>query len=225
MPSISWPGAAAWYDRNAAAFAAAADAIDTALLRDAFTAPIPRGGRILDIGCGSGRDLDAFLRAGFDATGLDPSAEMRRISRARLALRGYTPSRVRDGAFETLSADLRQDGIWCLASLLHVPVHAWQDTLRRLHACLSPGAPLLVSVKSGRGESTDASGRPMAAVDPARLATMAGAAAPDLHISLQPTSSGTPLPPGTAVIWTDTSKDSRGADVEWITLLARRHIE
>ena len=50
------------------------------LKADAFTAPKTKGfcgkGRILDIGCGSGRNLLPFAKAGFDCYGIDFSEEM-----------------------------------------------------------------------------------------------------------------------------------------------------
>jgi SAM-dependent methyltransferase len=43
-----------------------------------------RGGRALDVGCGTGRSLEALLVAGFDATGCDPSTGMMALARERL---------------------------------------------------------------------------------------------------------------------------------------------
>jgi SAM-dependent methyltransferase len=42
------------------------------------------GGRALDVGCGTGRSLEALLVAGFDAAGCDPSTGMMRLARERL---------------------------------------------------------------------------------------------------------------------------------------------
>jgi SAM-dependent methyltransferase len=42
------------------------------------------GGRALDVGCGTGRSLEALLTAGFDASGCDASAPMMEIARAHL---------------------------------------------------------------------------------------------------------------------------------------------
>jgi SAM-dependent methyltransferase len=43
-----------------------------------------RGGRALDVGCGTGRSLQALLVAGFDAAGCDPSTGMMEIARERV---------------------------------------------------------------------------------------------------------------------------------------------
>lgn len=42
------------------------------------------GGRALDVGCGTGRSLQALGVAGFDASGIDPSRGMMEIARERL---------------------------------------------------------------------------------------------------------------------------------------------
>jgi hypothetical protein len=44
------------------------------------------------------------------------------------------------------------DGIWCCASLLHVPLVAMPATLDRLWRGLRPGGTLYVSFKHGTGE-------------------------------------------------------------------------
>ena len=43
---------------------------------EAFLPLVKKEGRILDIGCGSGRDIKAFLDRGFDVVGFDASYEM-----------------------------------------------------------------------------------------------------------------------------------------------------
>jgi SAM-dependent methyltransferase len=42
------------------------------------------GGRALDVGCGTGRSVEALIAAGYDAAGCDPSPGMLREARARL---------------------------------------------------------------------------------------------------------------------------------------------
>jgi len=41
-----------------------------------FLAAVGEGRRILDVGCGSGRDVKAFRALGYDAYGIDPSPEL-----------------------------------------------------------------------------------------------------------------------------------------------------
>ena len=44
-------------------------------LSDHFAAAFSKGGRILDIGCGSGRDLAVLHKLGFECYGVDPTPE------------------------------------------------------------------------------------------------------------------------------------------------------
>ncbi len=44
-------------------------------LADRFAGAFTPGGRVLDIGCGSGRDLAELVRQGFQPYGIDSTAE------------------------------------------------------------------------------------------------------------------------------------------------------
>src|SRR5690349_395669 len=51
---------------------------------DRFAALLPRGGRVLDLGCGMGEPIARyFIEAGFAVTGVDGSAPMIELCRAR----------------------------------------------------------------------------------------------------------------------------------------------
>jgi len=99
--------------------------------------------------CGSGRDLRAFLADGFDAEGMDPCAELA----AGAAVFSGCPTRVL--GFLDLEDKAAWDGIWCCASLLHVPAEEQDEAWRRLGRALRPGGVLYASYKSGSGERTE----------------------------------------------------------------------
>jgi protein-L-isoaspartate O-methyltransferase len=65
-----------FYAREAAAYGARSDGIGVSKALGAFLALLPKGGKVLDLGCGTGRDTQAILEAGFDVTAIDGSAEM-----------------------------------------------------------------------------------------------------------------------------------------------------
>jgi len=74
------------FDGQAAAFEASKVQRDAeSLARFVAFAAVPRGGRILDAGCGPGLVAEAFLDAGCNLIGIDLSAEMIRRARARCA--------------------------------------------------------------------------------------------------------------------------------------------
>ena len=68
----------AFYDQCAASYAAASHDMDLRPLYARFLPHVRPGGRILDAGCGSGRDALAFRQAGFRVEAFDASPQMAR---------------------------------------------------------------------------------------------------------------------------------------------------
>ncbi len=137
---------ARYYDEHADEFYALSVGADMTALHDAFLAHLPPGARILDAGCGSGRDSRAFLDRGFRVTALDASAAM--VARASALL----DQPVLHLRFEDLAFDEAFDGIWACASLLHVPRAEMPTVLDRLARALVPRGVLFASFKWGDGE-------------------------------------------------------------------------
>ncbi len=65
-----------YYNKNSLEFIEGTINVDTGILRDRFLKYIPSGGKILDLGCGSGRDTKCFLEAGYQVTAIDASQEL-----------------------------------------------------------------------------------------------------------------------------------------------------
>src|SRR6516225_6409750 len=76
LPFDDTSSAVAYYDAHAAEFCQRTISLDMSELYAPFLREIPAGGRILDAGCGSGRDSLAFLKAGYDVVSIDASLEM-----------------------------------------------------------------------------------------------------------------------------------------------------
>lgn len=70
-----------YYNKNADEYAQSTINLDTSDLHKEFTKGIPAGGKILDAGCGSGRDLIAFKNLGFNVQGMDASKELVEIAK------------------------------------------------------------------------------------------------------------------------------------------------
>ena len=138
----------AYYDRNAEAFARRTGSLDLSGLYDRFVAYLPPGGRILEAGCGVGRDVVAMVDRGYQVVAFDASAEMVRLCRDRVAGR----AEVLQLRFEDVRWRAEFDGIWTCASLLHVPLAIFQDVASRLVAALRPDGVWYMSFKIGKGE-------------------------------------------------------------------------
>lgn len=135
-----------YYEANAGAFDARTRHRDLTAEYDAFLALVPAGGRILDAGCGPGRDALAFSQMGYRVTAVDASAAMVALASERL---GFAALRIPFGEIE-YQAEF--DGVWACASLLHVPKADMPGVLARLRRALKPGGVLYASFKRGPRE-------------------------------------------------------------------------
>jgi SAM-dependent methyltransferase len=100
--------------------------------------------RILDLGCGPGRDLKTFRELGHSAVGLDGSAEFVRMARE------WSGCDVWRQDFVQLDLPAAEfDGIFANASLFHVPSAALPEVLLRLYGALKPGGVLFSSNPRG----------------------------------------------------------------------------
>lgn len=114
---------------------------------------LPRGGCILELGCGGGGDTAAMLVRGFNVVPTDGSPEMAREASA------YLGQPVKVLMFEDLADEEAYDGVWASACLLHVPIADLPTILARIRRSLRPGGYFYASYKSGLGEGRDQFGR------------------------------------------------------------------
>lgn len=135
-----------YYQRHAQDFFSTTVNVDMASLYHPFLQHIPERGRILDAGCGSGRDSKAFLEKGYQVDAFDASSEM--VSLASQ----HTGLGVKQMTFSDINDVERYDGIWCCASLLHVSAEALPDVMSKLARALKTGGTWYVSFKYGETE-------------------------------------------------------------------------
>jgi superfamily II DNA or RNA helicase/HKD family nuclease/2-polyprenyl-3-methyl-5-hydroxy-6-metoxy-1,4-benzoquinol methylase len=135
-----------YYEDRAASFFATTVSVDMSSLRSKFLAHVRAGGHILDAGCGSGRDAKAFAQQGFQVTAFDASPALAHLAAEHC---GFV---VHVRTFDDVDEVEVYDGIWCCASLLHVPAAGMPLTLRALWRALRPGGALYISFKHGEGE-------------------------------------------------------------------------
>jgi SAM-dependent methyltransferase len=103
--------------------------------------------RILDFGCGPGRDLMVFRALGHEATGLDGSTELAALARVHSGCEVWAQDFL---ALQLPPAHF--DGIFANASLFHVPRSELPRVLRELHAALKPRGVLFASNPRGNDE-------------------------------------------------------------------------
>jgi SAM-dependent methyltransferase len=118
---------------------------DVSQNRNALIAAMPRmPGKILDLGCGPGRDLVAFQALGHEVVGLDGTPAFVAMAQA------VANCPVWEQNF--LSLDLPADdfdGIFANASLIHVPTAEMFGVLKKLHGALTDRGALVMSMMRG----------------------------------------------------------------------------
>jgi len=136
----------AHYDASAEAFWQGTRGHDVSQNIAALLRHLPPGRRrILDFGCGPGRDLAALTALGHEAVGLDGA--MRFVAMAR----SHTGCEVWQQDFLALDLPASSfDGVFANASLFHVPAQELPRVLGALHGTLRPDGVLFSSNPHGQ---------------------------------------------------------------------------
>ncbi len=155
------PATARYYHEHAAELATRYNAVSSPAARF-FATAFAQGCRVLDVGAGSGRDLQALLEAGYGAHGVEPSQSLREAAVSAFpALAG----RLSAGQLPQLENPTGEpfDGVLCSAVLMHIPEGDLFDTAFALRRLLKPHGRLLVSLPLARNDvrsdERDAHGR------------------------------------------------------------------
>lgn len=135
-----------YYNQNAAKFTQNTISVDFTATQNRFLSRLPVTARILDFGCGSGRDTKAFLEQGYQVDAIDGSKEL-----CKLASR-YTGIEVRRMFFQELSAVSEYDGIWACSSILHLTREELAEVMRKMSIALKPNGIIYTSFKYGTFE-------------------------------------------------------------------------
>lgn len=185
-----------FYDSDPEGYSEKTFECDMSASRNRFSSLLRKGARILDLGCGSGRDSLAFAQEGFDVTPVDGSEGM------CLMAERNTGMKVRRMLFSELDYENMFDGVWACSSLLHVPSGDLPGILSRIRRALVNQGLLYVTFKKGGFEGRR-DGRYYTDMDGGSLDTLAqtsGFEVLDMWDSLEP-----------------------GRDVLWVNALLRAH--
>lgn len=135
-----------YYNKNADHFMDETVAVNFTEIQEMFLNLLPHGGKILDFGCGSGRDTLEFLKRGYQVDATDGSTEMCKLATE------YTGIPVRQMLFQELNEIEKYDGIWACASILHLPKNELKNVLDKMKTALYKSGIIYTSFKYGTFE-------------------------------------------------------------------------
>ena len=135
-----------YYRKNAENFVKGTINADMEFNRKKFLQRLPDQGKILDFGCGSGRDAKVFLELGYEVEAVDGCRELCEMAAE------YTGIVVRQMDFMELDVREKYDGIWACASVLHLPYEEIKAVMEKMAEALKENGVFYVSFKYGEFE-------------------------------------------------------------------------
>ena len=138
-----------YYNKNSEEYFNSTLNVDMTNTYKPFLKLVPKDGKILDLGCGSGRDSMNFIKLGYEVTAVDGSKELAKKASALLG------KEVILSTFEELELKEKFHGIWACASLLHIKREDLKTVLNNLYNNLEDNGVFYMSFKYGEKEYVD----------------------------------------------------------------------
>jgi diadenosine tetraphosphate (Ap4A) HIT family hydrolase len=157
------------YDACAAAYSEKwfqSRAMESALGR--FLSMVPARSGVLDLGCGSGRDVRFLLDRGVEVVGIDLSLAMLAEASRRVPQGVFRRMNIREPAYPPGTVG----GLWNCASWHHLSRSDAARALGKYFELLIPGGVLGLSTREGSGDLVDGSGRFFAMYERSQLTDM-----------------------------------------------------
>ena len=139
-----------YYQKKYKAYHEKTFAIDPYDFLSPLAARLTAGAIVLDVGCGSGRDLLWMKKKGFDVIGLDRSSCLVKLAREN------SGCNVIEGDFETYDfSAISADAIMLIGALVHIQYDQFSDVFKNITSLLSDFGIILITLKEGTGTLTD----------------------------------------------------------------------
>lgn len=128
--------------------------IDPSSFLNPFVKHLYQDALILDVACGSGRDLCWLKQHGFRVIGFERSKGLAELARK------HADCRIIEGDFETYNfSNLNVDAIILVGALVHVSHEKFQAVFEHIISGLGENGKVLITLKQGEGKFTDYNGR------------------------------------------------------------------
>lgn len=138
-----------YYNKNSEEYFNSTLNVDMTNTYKPFLKLVPKDGKILDLGCGSGRDSMNFMKLGYEVTAVDGAKELAKRASVLLG------KEVIVSTFEELELKEKFHGIWACASLLHIKREDLKTVLNNLYNNLDDNGVFYMSFKYGEKEYVD----------------------------------------------------------------------
>ena len=110
-----------------------------------FSSMLPKKGKVLDAGCGCGRDAAYLSEEGLNVTAVDICDGMINEAKKNNVL-------VKKQDILKLKEQDEYDGVWCMATLADIPKTDVSKVLKNFFTSLKKEGILYIAVKEGKGE-------------------------------------------------------------------------
>ena len=134
-----------YYNQNVTTFIADTISVDLKDTQNKFINALT-GDKILDLGCGSGRDTKYFLEIGLKVTAVDGSEELCKRASDYLGIPVYHM------LFQELDLEDEYNGIWACSSILHLPKDELRTVFYKMVTALKSSGVIYTSFKYGEFE-------------------------------------------------------------------------
>jgi len=134
-----------WYNTNAKKYALQSSKYASHAQINDFVRLLSDKARVLDAGCGSGRDTNLLAQKGLDVVGIDLSSGLINIAKT-----AYPGLKFIEGNFLKLPfEDNFFDGVWAHASLVHLEsINEVEKALREFDRILKKGGAIHIAVRT-----------------------------------------------------------------------------
>lgn len=120
-----------------------------------FFGLLPPKAKIIDLGCGSGRDAKIFTTMGTNVLGIDYCSNLIEIAKAHAPLANFE---LMDIEMMNLPAS-SFDGAWSACSLGHISKKLLPHVLEKIHSLLKENGFFYLALKKGSGEKLEIDSR------------------------------------------------------------------
>lgn len=143
-----------YYDKNALQFFNETNELKCMeQVCDAFLSELPKKSKILDAGCGAGRDSKYFLSKGYKVTAIDGSKELCKLASKNIGQKVYHIN------YDEVPPKVKYDGVFANAAFVHMNDEELHKSIAGLSKALKKNGVFFTDFKYGDKTIVDGKGR------------------------------------------------------------------